>query len=108
MISTAEQQKDFISGEIPSGVLSKGSYFHPLLDVPSALILIFGGVYFWFKTKAKFNILISVGAVIFTFTGFLPSVNLNSSIYFYSMHLIAIIVFFIGFLWSAEVISQHH
>lgn len=101
------------NGVLPTGRDVFGSVltriFHPVIDVPGAALLIGGAAYSWHKTKAAYNLLIGIGAVVFTVNGFLPSGGqtgvelLNAANVFFLGNLAGLLIMFAGFLKSREV-----
>jgi len=75
-----------------------------LQTVPGAVVFIGGGVYTWWKDRARrYGLLLALGGTLFTVAGF--SSRLGSPSAFFVITAAAVFVTFLGFVWSVERIA---
>lgn len=96
------------SGAVPTQVLGSVRLFHPLLDVPAALLLIAAPLLNWWRTRAAATLLIALGAVVFTVMHSLASgaqtgaVALTGAAVFSAGTLAGVVLLFAGYVKSRE------
>ncbi len=75
-----------------------------LQTVPGAIAFIGGGVYTWWRDRARrYGLFLALGGVLFTVAGF--SSRLGAPSAFFVVTAIASLVTFLGFLWSVEHVA---